>query len=92
MATMAKLSPGTGDVLLMVGTVKGAFIFHADRERRAFNIAGPFFKGQAVYPAAYVPDKRTPRVLMGTRSQHWGAMVSWSDDFGASWTSRPTAT
>ncbi len=85
MATATTLSPRTGDILLLVGTVKGAFIFRSDRDRRQFHIAGPYFKGQAVYSAAYLPDKKAPRILVGNKSEHWGATVSWSDDFGASW-------
>ena len=79
------ITPSSGDVILMVGTVKGAFIFRSDRKRREFQIAGPYFKGQAVYSAAYLPNGKAPRILMGNKSEHWGAMVSWSDDFGASW-------
>ena len=80
-----RITPQSGDVLVIVGTVKGAFIFHSDRNRGQFHIAGPYFKGQAVYSAAYLPDERAPRILVGNKSEHWGAMVSWSDDFGASW-------
>ena len=85
MATATTLSPRTGDILLLVGTVKGAFIFRSDPDRRQFRIAGPYFKGQAVYSAAYLADKKAPRILIGNKSEHWGATVSWSDDFGASW-------
>jgi BNR/Asp-box repeat len=85
METLKQINPQTGDVIVMVGTVKGAFIFRSDRARGEFDIAGPWFKGQAVFSAAYLPDKKTPRILMGNRSEHWGAVVSWSDDFGETW-------
>src|SRR6266852_1211668 len=77
-----RITPQSGDLIVMVGTVKGAFIFRRDRNRRQFQIAGPYFKGQAVFSAAYLSDKSRPRILMGNKSEHWGAMVSWSDDFG----------
>jgi hypothetical protein len=80
-----RITPQSGDLIVMVGTVKGAFIFRSDRNRRQFQIAGPYFKGQAVFSAAYLSDKSHPRILMGNKSEHWGAMVSWSDDFGANW-------
>ena len=80
-----RITPSSGDVILMVGTVKGAFIFHSDRNRDKFHIAGPYFKGQAVFSGEYLPDKKAPRILMGNKSEHWGAMVSRSDDFGATW-------
>ncbi len=46
--------PHAGDLILIVGTVKGLFIFRTDRERRRFDIAGPYFKGQAVFSTAYL--------------------------------------
>jgi hypothetical protein len=85
MTTTAMPSPNAGDILLIVGTVKGAFIFRCDHGRRQFRMSGPYIKGQAVYSAAYLPDQRTPRILIGNKSEHWGSVVSWSDDFGASW-------
>src|SRR5258708_32095637 len=79
------ITPQSGDQLVIVGTVKGVFIFKSDRERRNFQIAGPYFKGMSVFSTAYLPDQRAPRILVGNMSMHWGALVSWSDDFGASW-------
>jgi hypothetical protein len=38
-----------------------------------------------VLSTAYFPDRKAPRILMGTRSEHWGSTVNWSDDFGARW-------
>ena len=78
------ITPQSGDLLLIVGTAKGVFIFKSDRDRRQFEIAGPYFKGQAVFSTAFFQDKR-PRILVGHMSMHWGALVSWSDNFGASW-------
>ena len=45
MARGRKLSPRTRDILLMVGTVKGAFIFLADAGRASFEMSGPHFPG-----------------------------------------------
>ena len=47
------ITPHSGDLLLIVGTVKGAFIFSCDRNRREFKIAGPYFKGQSVSPPPF---------------------------------------
>src|SRR5690242_19493281 len=84
MITNAKLSPAAGDLLLMVGTVKGAFILHSERGRDDFRISGPHFPGQSVWSMAWVGNG-SPRIIAGNKSNHWGAMVSWSDNFGASW-------
>jgi hypothetical protein len=85
METVERITPNSGDLILTVGTVKGAFIFHSDRNRRKFQIAGPYFKGLEVFSTAFLPDKKSPRMLMGVKSQHWGSTVNWSDDFGANW-------
>ena len=47
------ITPNCGDLIVIVGTVKGVFILKSDRERRQFEIAGPYFKGQAVFSTAY---------------------------------------
>jgi hypothetical protein len=75
-----------GDVLVLVGTSKGAFLFrgHADREK--FEVSGPHFPGHEVYAMAFDGRAGHGRVLAGTSSSHWGAVVRASDDFGGSWT------
>jgi hypothetical protein len=84
MTTNAKLSPAAGDLLLLVGTVKGAFIFLSDRRRGDFRMSGPHFPGQSVWSATFIGGG-APRIVAGNKSNHWGAMASWSDDFGATW-------
>jgi hypothetical protein len=79
------ITPQTGDVLVIVGTVKGLFIFSTNRDRTRFKVAGPWLKGQSIYSIAYLADRRAPRILVGNFSMHWGAVVSWSNDFGATW-------
>ena len=79
-----KFSPAAGDLLLMVGTAKGAFLLLSDSRRGDFKVSGPHFPGQSVWSLALV-NGNNPRILAGNKSNHWGAMVSWSDDFGATW-------
>jgi hypothetical protein len=80
------LSPRTGDAIILVGTMKGAFFFRADRSRRRWDRGGPYFPGQAVYALAY--DARPGgRLWAAPSSEHWGAVLQASDDFGRSWTS-----
>ena len=52
----SSITPHSGDLLVIVGTVKGAFIFSCDRNRREFKIAGPYFKGQSVFSTAFFQD------------------------------------
>ena len=82
---VSKLPPRTGDILLMVGTVTGAFIFLSDAARGNFRMSGPHFPGQSVWSAAFIGNGAA-RIIVGNKSEHWGAMVSHSDDFGATWT------
>src|SRR4029077_12584612 len=42
-----------GDVLLLVGTTKGAFLLRSRSDRKHWEVAGPSFHGQAVYSLAY---------------------------------------
>ena len=86
MEHVESITPQAGDVLAIVGTVKGAFILSADHNRSRWRFAGPYFKGQSIFSTAYLPDKKAPRILVGNFSMHWGAVVSRSDDFGARWT------
>jgi hypothetical protein len=77
--------PRDGDVVLLVGTMKGAFILHADRERKQWRMDGPHFRGMAVYALAMDQRGGRRRILASTQSMHWGAVICSSDDFGATW-------
>jgi hypothetical protein len=74
-----------GDVLLMVGTVKGAFILSSNKKRSTWKVDGPHFPGESVYALAYDERGGRQRLLAATRSFHWGSSVRTSDDFGATW-------
>ena len=52
------IKPEKGDVLLLVGTMKGAFILRADESRKKWEIGGPYFPGSAVY--AHGVRRRAP--------------------------------
>jgi photosystem II stability/assembly factor-like uncharacterized protein len=84
----APLAARDGDVLLLVGTMKGLFLFSSGRSRRAWRMAGPFFPGRSVYAAAYDGRAGRSRIWAAPASMHWGAELAWTDDFGKSW-SRP---
>jgi hypothetical protein len=79
-------SANAGDTLLLVGTMKGAFIFRSNSDRSSWTIDGPHFPGEAVYALAYDDRAGRNRLLASTRSFHWGANIRRSDDFGANWT------
>src|SRR5689334_16822461 len=71
-----------GDVLVLVGTTKGAFIFTADESRKRWRVDGPHFPGEAVYSLAFDQRAGRTRLFAGVHSNHWGATIRTSDDFG----------
>ena len=74
-------------VLVMVGTMKGAFLFWSDAKRRTWRKEGPHFPGEMVYAMAYDARGGRRRILAAPRSWHWGAVIRTSDDLGRTWTS-----
>ena len=75
-----------GDVLLLVGTMKGAFILRGNPSRDIWDVGGPYFPGSAVYAMAYDRRAGRQRLWAGPNSMHWGGMLRSSDDFGRTWT------
>jgi photosystem II stability/assembly factor-like uncharacterized protein len=87
MPRRATRSPNAGDVVVLVGTIKGAFLFWSDASRKKWTMDGPFFPGESVYALAYDQRGDRRRLLAATRSFHWGAVIRTSDDLGATWSS-----
>ena len=75
-----------GDVVVLVGTQKGAFLVWADPKRRKWRIDGPHFPGESVYAMALDQRGGRQRILAGTGTMHWGSVLRSSDDFGRTWT------
>jgi tRNA A-37 threonylcarbamoyl transferase component Bud32 len=74
-----------GDVLLLVGTMKGAFLLRSNSRRAHWDVVGPCFHGNAVYSLAY--DARQCRHrLWASTSTYWGTLLRSSDDFAKTWT------
>ena len=74
------------DVLLLVGTMKGAFILRSDSNRKDWEIGGPYFPGRAIYAMAYDDREGRKRLWSAVNSSYWGSYLSTSDDFGNTWT------
>jgi serine/threonine protein kinase len=79
-----------GDVLLLVGTIKGAFILRSNSQRRRWEVGGPYFHGHSVYALAYDGREGRQRIWASTQN-YWGTFLRSSDDFGKSWTNPPQA-
>ncbi len=80
------VTPLKGDVLLLVGTMKGAFVLRGAATRETWESGGPYFPGHAVYAMAYDGRAGRQRLWAGPNSMHWGGMLRTSDDFGRTWT------
>ena len=76
----------SGDVLLLVGTMKGLFLLRSRPQRARWDVAGPYFHGQAIYALAYDGREGRHRLWASTFSMLWGAFLRSSDDYGRTWT------
>jgi hypothetical protein len=86
MVATRHVSPQGGDTLVMVGTMKGAFLFRSNASRSRWERGGPYFPGNAVYALAYDGRAGRRRVWAAPESSHFGAVMRSSDDFGKTWT------
>ena len=74
-----------GDVLVAVGTNKGLFLFRSTKDRKQWNIAGPYFHGRAIFATAY-DSRGGQHRLWASASSYWGTYLHCTDDFGKTWT------
>jgi photosystem II stability/assembly factor-like uncharacterized protein len=73
------------EALLLVGTMKGAFVLRSDRSRKKWKIEGPHFRGEAVYALLHDTRGDRPRTFAATNSMHWGPTLRTSNDNGVTW-------
>src|SRR5947207_1641951 len=72
-------------VTILVGTAKGAFFYHSDRERKEWTMTGPHLGGWEVY--SLLGDSRQgDRIFAGTAHYVYGTTIRVSDDMGETWT------
>jgi photosystem II stability/assembly factor-like uncharacterized protein/predicted Ser/Thr protein kinase len=79
-----------GDLVLLVGTTKGAFLLRSNAKRARWEMGGPYFHGHAVYAMAYDNREGQHRIWASTQS-YWGTQLRCSEDFGKSWSNPPEA-
>src|SRR5205814_3864920 len=70
-------------VMLLVGTRKGCFLLDSDRDRRDWNVRGPFCEGWPIYHAVY--DAEAGTIYAAAASEWHGATVWRSTDLGETW-------
>ena len=90
MPTPNHVNANPGDVLLLVGTMKGAFVLRSDTARQDWEVGGPYFPGRAIDAMTYDDRNGRHRLWAAVNSSFWGSYLSSSDDFGKTWTEPET--
>ena len=78
-----------GEVLILVGTKKGAFILNSDQARKDWSMMGPYSPGSEVFHMVY-DQREGGRVLAASNTMVWGPEIQFSDNLGRSWASAET--
>jgi photosystem II stability/assembly factor-like uncharacterized protein len=86
------LQPASGDVVVMVGTAKGAFLFHSSAARDRWTMDGPHFPGEEVYAVALDQRGGSPALWASPGNPFFGVSLVRSDDFGATWSAKEDRT
>ena len=72
------------DVMLLVGTKKGAFIISSDHSRKDWKVSGPHCDTNDVFHLVY--DSRNGGTLLAAANDSfWGSQIKISHDLGQSW-------
>ena len=80
------LQPKHGDILVLVGTRKGAFVFSADRGRTKWEMTGPHWPGSDIFHAVY-DGRGDGRLWLVRNDPVFGSEIHRSDDLGVTWES-----
>src|SRR5688500_20024766 len=74
--------------VLLVGTMKGAFILRPDKAREKWGMEGPYLRGHAVYAMALDTRAGRNRLFATAMNSHFGTVLASSDDLGKTWSIR----
>jgi photosystem II stability/assembly factor-like uncharacterized protein len=73
------------DTLLLAGTRKGLLLARSRDDRRSWDVDELRFVNLEVYAVAVDQRRDPPRLFAGVGSMHWGPLLAYSDDLGATW-------
>ena len=83
-ANKRKAAKPQGSTLVLVATRKGAWLYHSDRQRKAWRADGPHFLGQIINHLVLDPrDGKT--ILAAASTGHLGPTIFRSTDRGRKW-------
>ena len=72
------------ELILLVATDKGAFLYYSDGDRRHWDVSGPHFLGSVIHHLVLDPrDNKT--LLASVQSRQSGCTIFRSKDFGKTW-------
>ena len=71
-----------GDVIVLVGTMKGAFVLRSNGARKKWEVGGPYSVGSPVYAMAFDQRQGRHRLWWAQQSFRWGTVLCSSDDYG----------
>ena len=77
---------GSGDVALLVGTMKGAFVLRSDESRKKWKVEGPHFRGFALYAMLHDARNGRNRTFAAANNAFIGSSLRTSEDGGRTWT------
>lgn len=70
-------------LVLLIGTVKGVFLYHTDERRTDWHLTGPHLGGWEIF--SLCGDSRNGRIIAGTGHFMHGPTIRTSKDLGATW-------
>ena len=72
------------EIILLIGTDKGAFLYFSDSDRRHWDVSGPHFMGSTIHHLVLDPRDDTT-LLASVQSRISGSNIYRSMDFGKTW-------
>lgn len=82
MPKVKHVSAKNGDVIVLVGTMKGAFVLRSNKARKKWDVGGPYSIGAPVYAMAFDQRQGRRRLWWAQQSFQWGTVLCSSDDYG----------
>ena len=82
MPKVKHVSAKNGDVIVLVGTMKGAFVLRSNQARKKWDVGGPYSIGSPVYAMAFDQRQGRRRLWWAQQSFQWGTVLCSSDDYG----------
>jgi hypothetical protein len=82
MPKVKHVSAKSGDVIVLVGTMKGAFVLRSNGSRKKWDVGGPYSIGSPVYAMAFDQRQGRRRLWWAQQSFQWGTVLCSSDDYG----------